>query len=324
MSSKSIVTPEESYDEKISVQQLAEKMNLKNLTPEIDLSNRMIEFYDVNRAALQLTGFFDHFDRTRVQVVGKVEQQYIEDSDPLKIVSNFRKLASYSVPCVIFSRDYIPTAEILNALKEGGVPVFTTDMKTSELNSEMIRYLRVVLAPCISIHGVLVDVYGEGVLILGDSGVGKSEAALELVKRGHRLVTDDVVEIRKVSDETLVGQAPEITKNFIELRGIGIINVRELFGFEAVKDTQTIDMVIRVEDWDKDKTYDRMGLESNYTQILGNNIICHEIPIRPGRNLAIIVECAAINNRAKKTGYNAAQEFLDRVNVKSNAFKGMA
>jgi len=324
MSSKSIVTPEESYDEKISVQQLAEKMNLKNLTPEIDLSNRMIEFYDVNRAALQLTGFFDHFDRTRVQVVGKVEQQYIEDSDPLKIVSNFRKLASYNVPCVIFSRDYIPTAEILNALKEGGVPVFTTDMKTSELNSEMIRYLRVVLAPCISIHGVLVDVYGEGVLILGDSGVGKSEAALELVKRGHRLVTDDVVEIRKVSDETLVGQAPEITKNFIELRGIGIINVRELFGFEAVKDTQTIDMVIRVEDWDKDKTYDRMGLESNYTQILGNNIICHEIPIRPGRNLAIIVECAAINNRAKKTGYNAAQEFLDRVNVKSNAFKGMA
>lgn len=324
MSNKTIVTPEESYDEKISVQQLAEKMDLQNLTPEIDLSNRMIEFYDVNRAALQLTGFFDHFDRTRVQVVGKVEQQYIEDSDPLKIVSNFKKLASYNVPCVIFSRDYIPSAEVLNALRKGGVPVFTTGMKTSELNSEMIRYLRVVLAPCISIHGVLVDVYGEGVLILGDSGVGKSEAALELVKRGHRLVTDDVVEIRKVSDETLVGQAPEITKNFIELRGIGIINVRELFGFEAVKDTQTIDMVIRVEDWDKDKTYDRMGLESTYTQILGNNIICHEIPIRPGRNLAIIVECAAINNRAKKTGYNAAQEFLDRVNVKSNAFKGMA
>jgi len=324
MSSKTIVTPEESYDEKISVKQLAEKMLLNNLTPEIDLTNRMIEFYDVNRAALQLTGFFDHFDRTRVQVVGKVEQQYIEDSDQVKIVSNFKKLASFNVPCVIFSRGYVPSKDILYALSEGGVPVFTTDMKTSELNSEMIRYLRVVLAPCISIHGVLVDVYGEGVLILGDSGVGKSEAALELVKRGHRLVTDDVVEIRKVSDETLVGQAPEITKNFIELRGIGIINVRELFGFEAVKDTQTIDMVIRVEDWDRDKTYDRMGLESTYTKILGNDIICHEIPIRPGRNLAIIVECAAINNRAKKTGYNAAQEFLDRVNVKSNAFKGMA
>jgi len=324
MSNRTIVTPEETLEEKISVQQLAEKMELNNLTPTISLSDRMIEFYDVNRAALQLTGFFDHFDKHRVQVVGKVEQQYIEDSDHEKILRNFEKLASYDVPCVIFSRGYVPSDDIIEVLKNGGIPVFNTQQKTSELNSEMIRYLRVVLAPCISIHGVLVDVYGEGVLILGDSGVGKSEAALELVKRGHRLVTDDVVEIRKVSDETLVGQAPEITKNFIELRGIGIINVRELFGFEAVKDTQTIDMVIRVEDWDKDKTYDRMGLESTYTKILGNDIICHEIPIRPGRNLAIIVECAAINNRAKKTGYNAAEEFLNRVNVKSNAFKGMA
>jgi len=324
MSNRTFVTPEETLDEKISVKQLAEKMELNNLTPSIDLSDRMIEFYDVNRAALQLTGFFDHFDRHRVQVVGKVEQQYIEDTDHEKILRNIEKLASYNVPCVIFSRDYVPADDIIQVLEKGGVPVFNTPQKTSELNSEMIRYLRVVLAPCISIHGVLVDVYGEGVLILGDSGVGKSEAALELVKRGHRLVTDDVVEIRKVSDETLVGQAPEITKNFIELRGIGIINVREIFGFEAIKDTQTIDMVIRVEDWDKDKTYDRMGLESKYTKILGNDIICYEIPIRPGRNLAIIVECAAINNRAKKTGYNAAKEFLDRVNVKSNAFKGMA
>lgn len=322
MSNRSIITPEETVEEKISVKQLAEKMQLNNLTPSIDLSDRMIEFYDVNRAALQLTGFFDHFDRHRVQVVGKVEQQYIEDSEQEKILTNFAKLASFNVPCVVFSRDYVPSNEIIRVLEEGGVPVFNTSKKTSELNSEMIRYLRVMLAPCISIHGVLVDVYGEGVLILGDSGVGKSETALELVKRGHRLVTDDVVEIRKVSDETLVGQAPEITKDFIELRGIGIINVRELFGFEAVKDTHTIDMVIRVEEWDKDKTYDRMGLESTYTRILGNEIICHEIPIRPGRNLAIIVECAAINNRAKKTGYNAAEEFLNRVSMKSNAFKG--
>lgn len=324
MSNKSIVTPEESYDNKISVQQLAEKMDLHNLTPSIDTTGRMIEFYDVNRAALQLTGFFDHFDRNRVQVVGKVEQQYIEDSDPQKMVENFSKLASYNVPCIVFSRGYIPSDALIKAAEAQGVPVYSANQTTSELTSEMIRYLRVVLAPCISIHGVLVDVYGEGVLILGDSGVGKSEAALELVKRGHRLVTDDVVEIRKVSDDTLVGQAPEITKNFIELRGIGIINIRDLFGFEAVKDTQAIDMVIRVEDWDKDKNYDRMGLEKKYTKILGNDIICHEIPIRPGRNLAIIVECAAINNRAKKTGYNAAEEFLERVNVKSKAFKGMA
>ena len=324
MNNRPFITPEETLDEKISVKQLAEKMELNNLTPSIDLSGRMIEFYDVNRAALQLTGFFDHFDRHRVQVVGKVEQQYIEDSDHEKILNNLEKLASFNVPCIIFTRNYVPSDDIIQVLEKGGVPVFNSTKKTSELNSEMIRYLRVMLAPCISIHGVLVDVYGEGVLILGDSGVGKSETALELVKRGHRLVTDDVVEIRKVSDETLVGQAPEITKNFIELRGIGIINVRELFGFEAVKDTQTIDMVIRVEEWDKDKTYDRMGLESTYMKILGNDIICHEIPIRPGRNLAIIVECAAINNRAKKTGYNAGKEFLDRVNVNSQIFKGRA
>lgn len=324
MASKMIITPEEAFDEKVSVKKLAEKMELKNLTPSIDTEKRYIEFYDVNRAALQLTGFFDHFDRNRVQVVGKVEQQYIEYSDKDRILSNFAKLASYNVPCIVFSRKYNPSSEIVEVLEKYGVPCFTSELTTSELTSEMLRWLRVVLAPCISIHGVLVDVYGEGVLILGDSGVGKSEAALELVKRGHRLVTDDVVEIRKVSEETLVGTAPEITKHFIELRGIGIINVRDLFGFEAIKDTQTIDMVIRVEDWDKDKNYDRMGLDENYTEILGNKIICHEIPVRPGRNLAIIVECAAINNRAKKTGYNAAKEFLERVNVKSNAFKGMA
>ncbi len=313
--SKVIVTPDEMIDERVSVKALSEKMGLTNLTPEIDTSDRYIEFYDVNRAALQLTGFFDHFDITRVQVVGRVEQQYIDDSDHERILANFDKLGSFNVPCVVFTRGYIPSADIVNCLRKHGVPVLSSDQTTSELNSEMIRWLRVQLAPCISIHGVLVDVYGEGVLILGDSGVGKSEAALELVKRGHRLVTDDVVEIRKVSEDTLVGCAPEKTKNFIELRGIGIINIRDLFGFEAIKDTQSIDMVIRVEDWNKDKVYDRMGLEENYTEILGNKIICHEIPIRPGRNLAIIVECAAINNRAKKTGYNAAKEFLDRVRM---------
>ena len=313
--SKVIVTPDEMIDERVSVKALSEKMGLTNLTPEIDTSDRYIEFYDVNRAALQLTGFFDHFDITRVQVVGRVEQQYIDDSDHERILANFDKLGSFNVPCVVFTRGYIPSADIVNCLRKHGVPVLSSDQTTSELNSEMIRWLRVQLAPCISIHGVLVDVYGEGVLILGDSGVGKSEAALELVKRGHRLVTDDVVEIRKVSEDTLVGCAPEKTKNCIELRGIGIINIRDLFGFEAIKDTQSIDMVIRVEEWNKDKVYDRMGLEENYTEILGNKIICHEIPIRPGRNLAIIVECAAINNRAKKTGYNAAKEFLDRVRM---------
>ena len=179
--------------------------------------------------------------------------------------------------------------------------------------SEIIRWLNVKLAPCISVHGVLVDVYGEGVLITGESGIGKSEAALELIRRGHRLVTDDVVELRKVSDDTLVGSAPDITKHFIELRGIGIVDVKALFGALSVKDTQTIDLVIRLEDWDKDKEYDRLGLEDQYTEFLGNRVVCHSIPVRPGRNLAIIVESAAVNYRQKKMGYNAAQELYNRV-----------
>jgi HPr kinase/phosphorylase len=179
--------------------------------------------------------------------------------------------------------------------------------------AEIIRWLGVELAPCISIHGVLVDVYGEGVMIMGESGIGKSEAALELIKRGHRLVTDDVVEIRRVSDDTLVGSAPEITRHFIELRGIGIIDVKTLFGVESVMNTQSIDLVIKLEEWDREKEYDRLGLEEEYTEFLGNRVVCHSIPVRPGRNLAVIVEAAAINHRQKKMGYNAAQELYNRV-----------
>ena len=188
-----------------------------------------------------------------------------------------------------------------------------TKKATSAFTAEVIRWLNVKLAPCISVHGVLVDVYGEGVLITGESGIGKSEAALELIKRGHRLVTDDVVEIRKVSDDTLIGSAPDITKHFIELRGIGIIDVKTLFGVSSVKDTGNIDLVIRLEDWSKDKEYDRLGLEEEYVDYLGNKIASHTIPIRPGRNLALICESAAVNHRQKKMGYNAAQELYKRV-----------
>ena len=194
-----------------------------------------------------------------------------------------------------------------------GVPCMVSEKTTSDLMAEIIRWLNVKMAPMISIHGVLVDVFGEGVLIMGESGIGKSEAALELIKRGHRLVSDDVVEIRRVSDETLIGSAPDITRHFIELRGIGIIDVKTLFGVESVKDTQSIDMVIKLEEWDKDKEYDRLGMEDQYTEFLGNKIVCHSIPIRPGRNLAIIVESAAVNYRTKKMGYNAAKELYKRV-----------
>lgn len=301
--------------EELTVGMLADKMNLKNLTPNVDITKRVIDFYDVNRPALQLTGYFDHFDASRVQIVGYVEQQYLDTLSREVIVDRFTRLASFNVPCFIFSREYTPCDGILQVCNEYQVPCLTSQRTTSELSSEIVRWLKVKLAPSITIHGVLVDVYGEGVLILGDSGVGKSEAALELVKRGHRLVSDDVVEIRKVSEETLIGTAPDVTKNFIELRGIGIINIRTLFGFEAIRESQQIDMVIKLEEWDKNKEYDRLGLGENYTEFLGNKVICHEIPIRPGRNLAIIVECAAVNNRAKKMGHNAADELFKRVNA---------
>ena len=206
-----------------------------------------------------------------------------------------------------------PTEDMLELAVKYGVPTFGTDKTTSSLMAEVIRWLGVQLAPCISIHGVLVDVYGEGVLITGESGIGKSEAALELIKRGHRLVSDDVVELRKVSDATLVGSAPDITRHFIELRGIGIVDVKTLYGVECVKDTQQIDLVIKLEEWDKDKEYDRLGLQQEYIEYLGNKVVCHSLPIRPGRNLAIIVETAAVNHRQKKMGYNAAEELYKRV-----------
>ena len=225
----------------------------------------------------------------------------------------YEKLLAHKVPCIVFSNDPQPESEFIETAEKNDIPVFGTCKKTSSFMGELICWLNVKLAPCISIHGVLVDVYGVGVLIMGESGIGKSEAALELIKRGHRLVTDDVVEIRKVSDETLVGSAPDITRHFIELRGIGIVDVKSMFGVQSVRETQNIDLVITLEDWSREKEYDRLGLEEEYTEFLGNKVVCHNIPIRPGRNLAIIVESAAVNHRQKQMGYNAAQELYKRV-----------
>lgn len=298
---------------RVELKKVVEKMDLKNLTPNVDIGDKTIEIPDINRPALQLTGYFEHFDSDRVQLIGYVEYTFLEKMDEEHKREIYTQLLSYPIPCIVFSRSLKPEEMLLEMAEAANIPVFNTEKKTAQFTAEIIRWLNVELAPCISIHGVLVDVYGVGVLIMGESGIGKSEAALELIKRGHRLVSDDVVEIRKVSDATLVGTAPDITRYFIELRGIGIVDVKTLYGVQSVRETQNIDLVITLEDWDKDKKYDRLGMEEEYTEFLGNKIVCHQLPIRPGRNLAIIVETAAINYRQKKMGYNAAQELYKRV-----------
>ena len=314
----------------IKLSEIAERMDLKNLTPELDLTEKEVHVPDVNRPALQLAGFFDHFDSNRVQIIGSayntfsgleipqflsafVEYTYMQTLTEERRVYIYEMLLKHPIPCMVFCRGIEPGDVFLKKAVESNVPVFSASKPTSDFSAEIIRWMNVKLAPCISIHGVLVDVYGVGVLIMGESGIGKSEAALELIKRGHRLVTDDVVEIRKVSDETLVGSAPDVTKNFIELRGIGIVDVKSMFGVQSVRETQNIDLVITLEDWSREKEYDRLGLEEEYTEFLGNKVVCHSIPIRPGRNLAIIVESAAVNHRQKQMGYNAAQELYKRV-----------
>ncbi len=297
----------------VSIRKLVEQQSLKVLTCEDDLDSVQITQSDINRPALQLAGFFDYFDHHRVQIIGQVEYTFMEKQGIEKSAEMMEQIMSYRVPCIIFCRDLPVADEFLKLSEKFTVPILQTPVETSTFSAEVTRWLHVQLAPMISIHGVLVDIFGEGVLITGESGIGKSEVALELIHRGHRLVSDDVVEIRKVSDETLIGQAPDITRHFIELRGIGIIDAKTLFGVESVKDTMTIDLVLQLEEWNREKEYDRMGLEDNYIEYLGNKVPIHNIPIRPGRNGAIICESAAVNFRQKKMGYNAAEELYKRL-----------
>lgn len=297
----------------VHLSSLVEKMNLENLTPEVDLNPIQLSQPDVNRPALQLAGFFDYFDSERVQVIGHVEHAYLQKMEKDHGYGIMSKLLDYKVPCIVFCRNIEVSQELIDLATAKETPILRTSKTTSSFMAEVIRWLNVELAPRMTMHGVLVDVYGEGILIMGESGIGKSEAALELIKRGHRLVSDDAVEIKKVSDDTLIGTAPDITRHFIELRGIGVIDVKTLFGVESVKNTQAIDLVIKLEEWNKEQEYDRLGLEDQYTEFLGNKVVCHAIPIRPGRNLAVICESAAVNHRQKKMGYNAAQELYNRV-----------
>ena len=297
----------------IRLSEVVEKMKLTNMTPEVDVNKIKIRQPDVNRPAIQLTGYLEHFEATRIQIIGLVEHAYMESMDEDRKERILRELLSMEIPCFIFCRSLMPDEMFIRLATENNIALLVSKQATSTFTAELIRWLNVRLAPCISIHGVLVDVYGVGVLITGESGIGKSETALELIKRGHRLVSDDVVEIRRVSEVSLVGSAPAITKHFIELRGIGIVDVKALFGASSVRNMTNIDLVIQMEEWSKDKEYDRLGLEEEHTEFLGIPVVCHRIPIRPGRNLALICEAAAVNHRQKEMGYNAAQERYKRV-----------
>ena len=268
---------------------------------------------DVNRPGLQLAGFFDYFEPQRLQIMGKAENAYVEQFDEEKRTDIFEKLCATGIPAVIVTRNIEVFPELIEAAKKYDVAVLRTNEFTSSVTSALVASLKVSLAPRITLHGVLVELYGEGILILGDSGVGKSETAIELVKRGHRLIADDAVEIKRVSDRTLVGCAPEIIRHFIELRGIGIVDVRRIFGMGAIKETERVDMIINLEQWVEGKMYDRLGMDNQYTDILGLRIPSLTIPVRPGRNLAVIIEVAAMNHRPKSMGYNAAKELNERM-----------
>ncbi len=267
---------------------------------------------DVNRPGLKLSGFGKLFENDRIQIIGRVEYEYLCSLDEKARHDSFASLVDELPVCIVFTTALPVSDEQVQTCRAKNVPLLRTKTLTSEFMAALIASLNVSLAPRTTRHGVLVEVYGEGILMLGDSGVGKSETAIELVKRGHRLIADDAVEIKRVSATTLVGTAPEIIRHYVELRGIGIVDVRRLFGMGAVKLTEKIDLVIELEQWVQGKMYDRFGLESEYTEILGINVPSITIPVRPGRNLAIIIEIAAMNSRQKKMGYNTAEEFNKR------------
>lgn len=297
----------------VSLGSVIDEFQLEEINKPEGSRDRPVNRSEVNRPGLALAGFFGYFEPGRIQIIGLSENDYISKLDDAKMREIFDRFFSTNPVAVVFSTSLPVSGTIIESADRFGVPLLRTASKTSEFMAALIGSLSVSLAPRITRHGVLVEVYGEGILILGDSGVGKSETAIELVKRGHRLIADDAVEIKKVSAKSLVGSAPELIRHYVELRGIGIVDVKRIFGMGAVKDTEKIDMIINLEQWVQGKMYDRFGLESEYTDIMGIKIPTTVIPVRPGRNLAVILEIAAMNNRQKKMGYDTAKEFNERL-----------
>lgn len=299
----------------VPLSQIAEALDLTEVYVAENYKETNISTVEINRPGLELTGYLEFFDNKRIQVLGNTEFSYLGRYGPEAQKMVIDSIFSFGPPAVIICRDIEPSNAILESAKLHKVSIFSTPQSTSDLTASLVQYLNKELAPRITRHGVLVEVYGEGCLLTGDSGVGKSETAIELIKRGHRLVADDAVEIRRTAQTTLYGQSPENIRHFIELRGIGIINARKLFGMGAIKLQEKIDMVINLEQWDSAKVYDRMGLDNEYMKILGVEVPTLTIPVKPGRNLAVIIEVAAMNNRQKKMGYNAARELLKNLGM---------
>ncbi len=299
----------------VSLGRIIKEHNLETVFLPKDADDILITSSDVNRPGLEMIGYYEYFDNQRIQILGKTENSYLETLSENEFQKIVEKLFQSAPPAVVVTRGHTIADKLKVYAEKYNIPLLRTAVATSEFMASLIAFLNLQLAPRITRHGVLVEVYGEGILLLGESGVGKSETAIELVKRGHRLIADDAVEIRKVSSKSLVGSAPDNIRHFIELRGIGIINASRIFGVGAVKLTEKIDLIVKLEPWDINKTYDRMGLESETTNILGLDIASLTIPVKPGRNLAVIIEVAAMNNRQKKLGYNAAEDLLNKLGM---------
>lgn len=306
----------------VLLSRMVKDLDLKVIYPSTDYESIRLTVEEVARPGLQLTGFFEHYDPMRLQIMGNVEMSYMAKLPEDQRSQSYDRLFSYKFPAMLIARGIEPPEDCLAMAKKHNVTLLSTQEPTSTIISAIITYLKSILAPRITRHGVMIEAYGEGILLTGDSGIGKSEAAIEMLKRGHRLIADDAVEIKKMSENTLIGTAPDLIRNYIELRGIGIINVAKLFGIGSIKQDNEINLVIKIVPWNTHEVYDRLGLEQQYTEILGVKVPMYTIPITPGRNLALIIEVAAMNNRQRRMGYNAALEFTEQINRHFDATMG--